>query len=305
RPSHCGWAYVAPRSDAVGRPRRRRGHGGMVSAARAGRAPAVDRRERVVQPRRRRPRLSARRRLGPRPLPRGAPRRGRRPARRRARHRRLLPLDPRRQLRVGIVRAALRPARRRPVRRRPLAGRRRHGRRRRRRVPTADRTPAGLMTERRPDRRVDPRSGAPVVITGTRQDRPNLPAGACPFCPGGLEAPAPYTVRSFVNRWPPLPDGRAEILLYSPRHDASLCSLGVDGARAVVDLWADRTAALGTRDDVAYVLVFENRGAEVGATIPHPHGQLYVFDAVPPVAARELAAGTCPVCAEDARDRLV
>ena len=157
----------------------------------------------------------------------------------------------------------------------------------------------------RPDRRVDPRSGAPVVITGTRQDRPNLPAGACPFCPGGLEAPALYTVRSFVNRWPPLPDGRAEILLYSPRHDASLWSLGVDGARAVVDLWADRTAALGTRDDVAYVLVFENRGAEVGATIPHPHGQLYAFDAVPPVAARELAAGTCPVCAEDTRDRLV
>jgi len=155
------------------------------------------------------------------------------------------------------------------------------------------------------DRRVDARSGAPVVVTGDRQDRPNLPAGACPFCPGGLEAPEPYAVRSFVNRWPPLPDGRAEILLYSPRHDASLWSLGVDGARAVVDLWAERTAALGRRDDVAYVLVFENRGAEVGATIPHPHGQLYAFDDVPPVPARELAADACAICAEDTRDRLV
>ena len=113
-----------------------------------------------------------------------------------------------------------------------------------------------MARSERPDRRVDARSGAPVVVTGDRQDRPNLPAGACPFCPGGLEAPEPYAVRSFVNRWPPLPDGRAEILLYSPRHDASLWSLGVDGARAVVDLWAERTAALGRRDDVAYVLVF-------------------------------------------------
>ena len=155
------------------------------------------------------------------------------------------------------------------------------------------------------DRRVDARSGAPVVVTGARQDRPNLPAEDCPFCPGGLEAPDPYTVRWFVNRWPPLPDERAEILLYSPRHDASMWSLGVDGARAVVDLWADRTAALGARDDVAYVLVFENRGAEVGATIPHPHGQLYAFDEVPPVPARELAATTCTICADETGERLV
>ena len=56
--------------------------------------------------------------------------------------------------------------------------------------------------------------------------------------------------------------------------------------RRVVDLWAERSAALGARDDVAYVLVFENRGAEVGATIPHPHGQIYAFDAVPPTPAR-------------------
>jgi UDPglucose--hexose-1-phosphate uridylyltransferase len=88
-----------------------------------------------------------------------------------------------------------------------------------------------------------------------------------------------------------MPSDRCEVVLYSPTHDASFWSLGVDGARRVVDLWAERTAALGARDDIAYVLVFENRGAEVGATIPHPHGQIYAFDTVPPQPLRELERG--------------
>ena len=47
----------------------------------------------------------------------------------------------------------------------------------------------------------------------------------------------------------------------------------------------ERTAALGARDDVDYVLVFENRGPEVGATIAHPHGQIYAYPTVPAGAA--------------------
>ncbi len=141
------------------------------------------------------------------------------------------------------------------------------------------------------DRRVDPVSGDPVVIVGARQKRPNLPSTGCPFCVGGLESPEPYTVRSFPNRWPALPPGRAEVVLYSPEHDATFWELGVDGALQVVDMWAERTAALGREDDVEYVLVFENRGPEVGATIQHPHGQIYAFDHVPPLPARSLAGG--------------
>lgn len=153
--------------------------------------------------------------------------------------------------------------------------------------------------------RVDPLTGAVVVVSSDRQGRPNLPTDPCPFCPGGREAPDPYDVRWFVNRWPALPDGRSEVVLYSPDHDASLWSLGVAGARRVVDLWATRTSALGSRPDVAYVLVFENRGPEVGATITHPHGQVYAFDEVPPVPARELAVARCAVCAEEPDGRLV
>ena len=92
------------------------------------------------------------------------------------------------------------------------------------------------------DVRTDMASGAKVVIVGDRQARPNQPAGACPFCPGGLEAPAAYDVRSFVNRFPPMPDARCEVMLYTPDHEASFASLGVVGARKVVDLWAERSA---------------------------------------------------------------
>jgi len=135
---------------------------------------------------------------------------------------------------------------------------------------------------------IDPLTGAATVVVGSRQGRPNLPTDACPFCVGGIEAPEPYDVRAFVNRYPAMPDDRCEVVLYTSDHDATFASLGLEGARHVVDLWADRSAALGARDDVAYVLVFENRGAEVGATIAHPHGQIYAFDVVPPGPAGEV-----------------
>ena len=156
------------------------------------------------------------------------------------------------------------------------------------------------------DDRIDELSGAHVVVTGSRQHRPNRPgAAACPFCVGGLEAPEPYEVKAFPNRWPSFPGDRCEVVLYTPEHDLTFPDLGVDGARRVVDLWADRTAALGARDDVAYVLVFENRGEEVGATIAHPHGQIYAYDHVPAAPLTELRradGGACPLCrpADDA-----
>ena len=53
------------------------------------------------------------------------------------------------------------------------------------------------------------------------------------------------------------------------------------------------------------MLVFENRGAEVGATIPHPHGQIYCYPEVPPNPLLELRADTCALCAEEPGDRLV
>ena len=143
------------------------------------------------------------------------------------------------------------------------------------------------------DVRRDPTLGTVVHVVGHRQARPNQPTAVasdeCPFCPGGLEAPDAYEVRWFANRWPAMPGDRCEVVLYSPLHDASMATLGTAAIAQVIDLWAERTVVLGARADVDYVLVFENRGASVGATIAHPHGQIYAYDHVPDRPARLFA----------------
>ena len=155
------------------------------------------------------------------------------------------------------------------------------------------------------DLRIDPLTGACVVVTPWRQQRPNLPGGLCPFCPGGLEAPGPYDVRHIPNRWPGLPNGCHEVILHSPDHDSSFGSLGADSAARVVELWSARTAALGSRDDVDYVFVFENRGAMIGTTIDHPHSQIMAFSQIPPVPRSELSASHCELCEEPGDGLLV
>jgi UDPglucose--hexose-1-phosphate uridylyltransferase len=142
----------------------------------------------------------------------------------------------------------------------------------------------------------DPLTGDAVIIAAHRQARPNLPTSGCPFCVGGLEAPDPYETRWFPNRWPSFPDGRAEVHLFSPHHDATLATMGPAGVRKVIDLWAERTAALGARPDVGYVLLFENAGRDAGATIAHPHGQAFAYGTVPDRPAAELAHGECVLC---------
>lgn len=82
--------------------------------------------------------------------------------------------------------------------------------------------------------------------------------------------------------------GTTEVVVFTQDPRASLGSLGLDHLELIVEVWADRTRALGARDDVAYVLPFENRGVEVGVTLHHPHGQIYAYPFVPPVAARQL-----------------
>ena len=120
------------------------------------------------------------------------------------------------------------------------------------------------------------------------------------------EVPAgPWQVAVFENLFPTLspiaPDppeavvetrpgrGACEVVVFTQDPDASLGRLPLDHVALIVDVWADRTRALGERDDVAYVFPFENRGVEVGVTLHHPHGQIYAYPFVPPVAARELA----------------
>jgi UDPglucose--hexose-1-phosphate uridylyltransferase len=73
----------------------------------------------------------------------------------------------------------------------------------------------------------------------------------------------------------------------------------------VVELWSARTAALGSRDDVAYVFVFENRGRMIGSTIDHPHSQIMAFGMIPPIPEAELSASRCDLCQDPGDDLLV
>ena len=66
----------------------------------------------------------------------------------------------------------------------------------------------------------------------------------------------------------------------------------------VIELWSARTAALGARDDVGYVFVFENRGRAIGTTIEHPHSQIMAFRDIPPIpgpSCRPVIAGSAGI----------
>jgi UDPglucose--hexose-1-phosphate uridylyltransferase len=61
----------------------------------------------------------------------------------------------------------------------------------------------------------------------------------------------------------------------------------VEGIRHVVDLWAEQAIDLGRREDIRYVQIFENRGAMMGASNPHPHGQIWATEHIPDEPALE------------------
>lgn len=165
--------------------------------------------------------------------------------------------------------------------------------------------------------RYNPLTDAWVAVSPARNQRPHAPsAGAnsasCPLCPGGPEVPFAYDAAVFDNRFPsfdPSPPaapagpvlpgvqpltapsrGRCEVVLYTPTHTGSLATLTDAELARVIAIWADRSAELW--DDPAHrvVMVFENRGEAVGATLSHPHGQIYALDRVPPSVRQRTSA---------------
>jgi UDPglucose--hexose-1-phosphate uridylyltransferase len=84
--------------------------------------------------------------------------------------------------------------------------------------------------------------------------------------------------------------GLCRVLCFDPRHDLTLATMEVPSIRRVVEMWADQAAELGARPDIQYVQIFENRGAMMGASNPHPHGQIWATQHIPNEPAVELAA---------------
>lgn len=171
-----------------------------------------------------------------------------------------------------------------------------------------------------PHRRFNPLTGGWVQVSPQRMGRPwqgevsepdpPPPAfdPACYLCPGnarvGGEANPTYEgVYVFDNDFPALADeqpggasgdpllraeasaGLCRVICFSPDHGKSLPLLGATQLRAVIDCWAEQTAELGQR--FANVQVFENKGAMMGCSNPHPHGQVWATAHLPQEIAAE------------------
>lgn len=84
--------------------------------------------------------------------------------------------------------------------------------------------------------------------------------------------------------------GICRVLCFDPRHDLTLATMDEPAIRRVVDMWAEQAAELGANPDIQYVQIFENRGAMMGASNPHPHGQIWATQHIPNEPALELAS---------------
>jgi len=187
------------------------------------------------------------------------------------------------------------------------------------------------------ERRYDPVTGEWRMFAGHRQGRTFLPPDEfCPLCPTRDGRPpteipmAAFDVVVFENRFPALvrhpPEpavtgssiypvapsaGANEVVVYSDDHHLGLADMDAARIARIVEVWADRFAELGSRKEVAYVFIFENRGVAVGVTLHHPHGQIYAYPEIPPRARRELDValahiavhGTCVFCDVVAKER--
>ncbi|MEV7278018.1 galactose-1-phosphate uridylyltransferase [Streptomyces sp. NPDC093111] len=144
--------------------------------------------------------------------------------------------------------------------------------------------------------RHDPLLGEDVAIASHRQGRIyHPPADTCPLCPSTEEwqseiPAAAYEVAVFENRFPSLSGahGRCEVVCFTSDHRASFADLTEERAAVVLAAWTDRTAELSARPGVRQVYCFENRGAEIGVTLAHPHGQIYALSYTAPRTATML-----------------
>jgi UDPglucose--hexose-1-phosphate uridylyltransferase len=114
-----------------------------------------------------------------------------------------------------------------------------------------------------------------------------------------------YEIAVFDNRFPAMAlgahdppalpvasapaNGHCEVVVFTQDPAAALVTLPLSRIDLLLQVWADRTARAARTGSIKYVLPFENRGAEVGVTLHHPHGQIYAYPFVPPVPDRMLA----------------
>ena len=213
-----------------------------------------------------------------------------------------------------------------------------------------------LAHTQRPHRRLNALTGEWVLVSPHRTQRPwqgqveeraaeTLPPydPTCYLCPGnaragGVRNPEYTSTFVFDNDFPALlPDttparveaadglivsegvpGICRVACFSPRHDLTISRMPVEDVRQVIDMWCEQTTELGSRPEIRYVQVFENRGAMMGASNPHPHCQIWASGNIPNEPAKELVTQRTHLAARgrtlladylafelDARERIV
>ena len=150
-----------------------------------------------------------------------------------------------------------------------------------------------------------------VIVGSNRRNRPVHTSGTntpnCPFCPESPEIGGKEEVVSLPNKFPCLfPDppqpaansnglykvspatGFCEIVVETPKHEGDLSDLSIERLYEILKLFAKRYEELGSNSHIKYVYIFRNTGKEIGATIHHPHSQIYALPFVPPLMKQEL-----------------
>jgi|SRR5208283_4085738 len=84
--------------------------------------------------------------------------------------------------------------------------------------------------------------------------------------------------------------GTCRVVCFSPRHDLTLARMEVADIKRVVDVWAQEFSRLSNQPDIQSVQIFENRGAMMGCSNPHPHGQIWANQSVPDLLGQEIAS---------------
>ncbi len=163
----------------------------------------------------------------------------------------------------------------------------------------------------KPHMRWNPSRDEWVTYSSGRKSRTFFPPKEyCPLCPGSnlnypTEIPfSNFEIAIFPNRWASFSiegknvkiegiktapsNGECEVVVYSDNHNATLSEMSLERISLLVNVWKDRYLKLLSKDYIKYVLPFENRGEECGVTLHHPHGQIYAYPFIPPVALKEI-----------------